>query len=75
MQGAMQQDEQLKSLQFWRLEVHDDRSATVTARADTDVEPFVSQEIVALDKVMAEAATFEIVGGFVSSDGLKPTTI
>ena len=45
MRGAMQQDERLKSLQFWRLEVHDDRSATVTARADTGVEPFVTQQI------------------------------
>lgn len=45
MRGAMQQDERLKSLQFWRLEFHDDRSATVTARADTGVEPFVTQEI------------------------------
>ena len=45
MQDALQRDERLKSLQFWRLEVHDDRSAIVTARADTGVEPFVTQEI------------------------------
>lgn len=45
MHNAMRQDERLKSLQFWRLEVDEDRSATVTARADTGVEPFVTQEI------------------------------
>ena len=45
MRRAMQDDERLTSLQFWHLDVHDDRSATVTARADTGVEPFVRQHI------------------------------
>jgi len=45
MRNAMQGDDRLESLQFWRLEVHDDRSATVTARADTSVEPFITQHI------------------------------
>ena len=45
MRNAMQDDNRLESLQFWRLEVHDDRSATVTARADTGVEPFITQHI------------------------------
>lgn len=45
MRREMQQDERLNSLQFWYQDVHDDRSATLTARADTGVEPFVTQHI------------------------------
>ena len=45
MRNAMEQDDRLNWLQFWRLEIHDDHSATVTARADTGVEPFVTQHI------------------------------
>lgn len=45
MRNAIEQDDRLNWLQFWRLEVHDDHSATVTSRADYGVEPFVTQQI------------------------------
>lgn len=45
MKRALAEDERLRSLQFWRLEVHEDRSATLTARADDGVALFVTQEI------------------------------
>jgi len=45
MKRAIARDSRLASLQFWRLDVHEDRSATLTARADTDVKPFITQQI------------------------------
>lgn len=45
MREAMNRDERLRSLQFWRLDVHADQSATLSARADSGVEPFITQEI------------------------------
>lgn len=46
MKTAKQRDSRIDSLQFWRLDVNDeDRTATLTARADSDVEPFVTQHI------------------------------
>ena len=41
---AMNRDAQLKSLQFWRLEVTDS-SAVLIAYADVGEEPFIRQEI------------------------------
>jgi len=38
-------DQRLESLQFWRLGVHDDRTATLSARADPGVAPYVTQQI------------------------------
>ena len=38
-------DPRLETLQFWRLEVNEDRTATLTARADSGVEPYVMQHI------------------------------
>lgn len=45
MQSAAAKDRRLRSLQFWRLEVRADKAATLTARADSDVKPFITQEI------------------------------
>ena len=44
MQTAIEEDSRLAWLQFWRLEVQEDQKATLTARADSDVTPFVIQE-------------------------------
>lgn len=38
-------DPRVQDLHFWRLEVREDRSAELTARADSGVEPFVSKVI------------------------------
>ena len=38
-------DSRLDTLQFWRLEVKEDRTARLTARADSGVEPYVIQRI------------------------------
>ncbi len=38
-------DERVLSLHFWRLEVREDRSATLTARADDGVPPFVTRHV------------------------------
>ena len=35
----------LRDLQFWKLEVKDDKSAVLTCRADSDVPPAITQEI------------------------------
>jgi hypothetical protein len=45
MWKAMAKDDRLSSLQFWRLDVHPDCTAVLTARADSGVTPFVSQQI------------------------------
>lgn len=45
MKNAITLDARLASLQFWRLDVEKDDSALLTARADSDVRPFVSQQI------------------------------
>ena len=44
MRKAMEQDDRVKSMQFWRLDVKDE-AGILTARADDGVEPFVRQEI------------------------------
>ncbi|MBK9126346.1 MAG: hypothetical protein IPM13_00895 [Phycisphaerales bacterium] len=38
-------DERVLSLHFWRLEVREDRSAMLTARADDGVPPFVTRHV------------------------------
>jgi hypothetical protein len=42
---AGQSDDRVLSLHFWKLEVREDRSAALTARADSDVPPFLSRRI------------------------------
>jgi hypothetical protein len=39
------EDERLESLQFWRLDVDSDCSATLSGRADSGVPPYVVQKI------------------------------
>jgi len=45
MRQAIAHDDRLGSMQFWRLEVSEDRSAVLTCRADSDVDPAITQEI------------------------------
>lgn len=45
MEIAMFNDARIQSLQFWRLDVNENNTAALTARADSGVEPFVRQEI------------------------------
>lgn len=45
MMNAICKDRRLADLQFWRLDVNADNTARVTARADTNVKPFITQEI------------------------------
>lgn len=40
---AGRSDERVLGLHFWRLEVRSDRSAELTARADSDVPPFLTR--------------------------------
>lgn len=42
---AGRSDGRVLSLHFWKLEVREDRSAELTARADNDVPPFLSRRI------------------------------
>lgn len=42
---AIADDQRLQYLQFWQLKVKKDRSAVLTARADSGVKPFVRQVI------------------------------
>ena len=49
MMNAIRKDRRLADLQFWRLDVNADSTAIVTARADTDVKPFIMQEIAFTD--------------------------
>lgn len=60
-------DPRLETLQFWRLEVHADRSATLTARADSGEPPWVSQRIEFTDFPLASV---DLWMGF---DGLRWT--
>lgn len=43
--SAIAKDERLQSLHFWRLDVHEDKSATLTARADSGDTPFYTKQI------------------------------
>ena len=45
MKNAIRKDSRLETLQFWRLDVSEDNSAVLTARADSDEAPFVKQDI------------------------------
>lgn len=45
MRRAMARDPRLETLQFWRLDVNNDRSARLTARADSGVESFINRRI------------------------------
>ena len=45
MERAIRNDHRLGEMQFWRLIVHDDDSAVLTARADSNEEPFITQDI------------------------------
>jgi len=45
IEQAARADVRIAEMQFWRLDVSEDGTAVVTARADTGCEPFVSQEI------------------------------
>ena len=45
MSRAIAEDERLGSLQFWRLEVREDRSAELVCRADSGVKPAIVQAI------------------------------
>jgi len=60
-------DPRLETLQFWRLEVKEDSSAMLTARADSGVEPYVKQEIEYTDFPLDE---IDIWAGF---DGMTWT--
>lgn len=45
MAPALAKDERLTTLQFWRLDVADDGTAVASCRADSGVEPAVTQRI------------------------------
>ena len=45
MTEALERDDRLTDLQFWRLDVSVDRSAVLSGRADSDVDPFIMQLI------------------------------
>lgn len=45
MRRAISADPRLATLQFWRLDVAKDRSAVLSARADSGVKPFITQHI------------------------------
>ena len=45
MVRAIERDKRLEDMQFWRLDVRDDRSAVLSARADSGEEPFILQSI------------------------------
>lgn len=44
-QQAVKADPRIEDLHFWRLDVRDDHSALLAARADSGEPPFISQEI------------------------------
>jgi hypothetical protein len=44
-QAAALADPRIHDLHFWKLVVRESRAATLTARVDSDVEPFITQEI------------------------------
>ena len=45
MKQAIEKDDRLAWLQFWRLDVNLDRSAVLTCRADSSVQPVITQKI------------------------------
>ena len=45
MLQATKRDQRLKDMQFWRLDVRDNRSAVLSARAESGEEPFILQSI------------------------------
>lgn len=45
MAQAIHADGRLGDMQFWRLDVTDDRSAVASCRADADVQPAITQAI------------------------------
>lgn len=49
MRQLIEQDGRLGEIQFWTLTVHEDRSAVLTLRADSDVPPVIECKIPATD--------------------------
>lgn len=49
MREALARDPRLETLQFWRLDVNEDRSAVLSVRADSNEEPAISQRIAFTD--------------------------
>ena len=45
MKRAIAADPRLETLQFWRLDVAEDQTAILSARADSGVKPFITQDI------------------------------
>lgn len=45
MERAIEKDERLASLQFWKLRVNEDQTAILTMNADSDCEPAITQKI------------------------------
>lgn len=61
MRQAIQRDPRLETLQFWCLKVRADRSARLTARADSGERPFINRRIPFTDFPMDEV---DIWAGF-----------
>lgn len=57
MNVAMAKDHRLKQMQFWRLEVNDEK-AVLLAEADAGEEPFIRQEIPYTDFPLKEIAVW-----------------
>lgn len=53
---AQATDPRIRSLHFWRLTVHDDQTAVLTAQADSGEEPFYRQRIPFTDFPLEEVA-------------------
>jgi len=43
--AAVRKDDRIGFMHFWKLEVHEDRTAVLSARADSPDEPFIVQSI------------------------------
>lgn len=51
---AVREDERIGWLHFWKLTVHSDQSALLTARVDADEPPFITQKIAFTDFCLDE---------------------
>lgn len=64
MARAIAEDDRLSQIQFWQLDVNADRSATLTATADSDEPPFIEVQIPATDFPLATVRIWASSNGF-----------
>ena len=70
-QPSLQKNPRLREAQFWKLQVHADKTATLICQEDSDIEPVVTQQIEFTDFDLPEIRLYCMPVG----DGVRHTIL